>query len=46
MQKGLYGFLKQVGFLIRLLNLHDLLQDYIYGSSIITLKSPIKIVFS
>ena len=46
MQEGLSGFLKQVGSLIRLLNLYDSQKDSICGSSILTLKSPIKVVFS
>ena len=46
MQEGLSGFIKQVGSWIRLLNLCDSQNYSIYGSSILTLKSPIKIVFS
>ena len=46
MQGELSGFLKQVGSLIRVLNLYDSQKDSILGSSILTLKSPIKIVFS
>ena len=45
-QVGFSGFLKQVGSLIRLLNLHDSQKDSICRSSILTLKSPNKIVFS
>ena len=44
MQEGLFGFLRQVGSLIRLLNLYDSQNGC--GSLILTLKSPIKIVFS
>ena len=46
MQERLSGFVKQVGSLIRLLNLCDSQNDSIYGPSILTLKSRIKIVFS
>ena len=45
MQEELSGFLKQVGSLIRLLNLYDSQKDFVRGLSILTLKSPVKIVF-
>ena len=45
-QEGYAGFLKQVGSLIRLLNLYDSQKDSRCGSSILTLKSPNKIVVS
>ena len=42
-QEGFSGFLKQVGSLIRLLNLYNSQKDSICGSSVLIMKSPNKV---